>query len=278
MPTNSIVILSHTEIGDCINHTPIIRYLSTQYKQVIFVLKDAPSIRKNVPLMLEDCSNVVFDYVAVTQPNHYYNYVDFAAHMQKYIADPTYEVRYGGHFKKLAGGAMILDTIPFMFYYDLRVPPAVFWRYMKIPHTLPSAQLYELARPHQPYYFISPNSSEGPAFTIAQAAALFKIDTDETLVINSDYNIYAEGHKFYQVAQQFVMQRVVDYVDTLAHAAGIFLSDSCIYCLALHVEIPAAVPCYFTTRYFDYTSYIYEPEFGYVDSPLRAKFMIAPAL
>jgi hypothetical protein len=227
--------------------------------------------------MLEDCSNVVFDYVAVTQLNHYFNYVDFVAHMQKYIANPAYEVRYGGHFKKLAGGSMILDTIPYMFYYDLRVPPAVFWQHMKIPRTLESAQLYETVR-QQPYYFISPNSSEGAAFSVARAAELFKIDTEETLVINSDYNIYPEGHKFYQVAQQFIMKRVVDYVDTLAHAAGIFLSDSCIFCLALHVEIPAGVPCYFTTRYFDYASYIYEPEFGYVDFRRRAKFKLAPAL
>lgn len=274
---STLVILSHTEIGDCINHTPIIRYLSKKYEHVIFVLKDAPSIRKNVPLLLEDCPNVTFDYVTVTQPHHYFNIVDFAAHMQKYSADSSCKVRYGGHFKKLAGGSMILDTIPYMFYYDLRVPPAVFWRYMKIPRTLESAQLYETVR-NQPYYFISPNSSTGSAFSVAQATALFKIDANETLIINSDYNIYSAGHKFYEVAQRFVMQRVIDYVDTLAHAAGILLSDSCMFCLALHVEIPAGVPCYFTTRYFNYADYIYAPEYGYVDSPLRAKFMLSPPL
>jgi hypothetical protein len=264
----NIVILSHTEIGDCINHTPIIRYLSKYYRTVIMVLKNAESIRKNIPLFLEDCSNVQFDYVTLTQPNHYFNLGDFAAHMQKYD-EATHEIRYAGHFKKLVGGRLIIDTIPFMFYYDLRISPAVFWQYMHIPRLSESRQLYTLVG-NIPYYFISPNSSQGAAFSVEQAERQLGINKDVTLLINSDYNCYEKGHKFYDIAQLFVMQRVVDYVDVLENAEGILVSDSCIYCLALHLNLRSP-KCYFTTRYFNYSAYIYNEEYGY-DKPDAHKF------
>jgi hypothetical protein len=264
----NIVILSHTEIGDCINHTPIIRYLSKYYEKVIMVLKNAESIRKNIPLFLEDCSNVQFDYVTLTQPNHYLNLVDFAAHMQKYD-EATHELRYAGHFKKLVGGQLIIDTIPFMFYYDLRISPAVFWQHMHIPRLLSSRQLYALVQ-YIPYIFISPNSSEGAAFSVEQAEVTLGVTRNDRLFINSDYNCYEKGHVFYDIANLFVMQRVIDYVDVLENAEGVMVSDSCIYCLALHLNLRSP-KCYFTTRYFDYSAYIYNEEYGY-DKPAAHKF------
>lgn len=62
-----------------------------------------------------------------------------------------------------------------------------------------------------------------------------------------DTNVYDKDHPDYVLAQSFVFKPIVYYKETLINAEAVYVSDSCIFCMAVNLELKSD-KCYYVTR------------------------------
>jgi hypothetical protein len=70
-------------------------------------------------------------------------------------------------------------------------------------------------------------------------------DKDNILTIDPNQNMYAVGHIWYDLAETFVNQPFIDYVEVMKNATEIHTVDSSFYCLACYLPLKADIrQCY----------------------------------
>jgi hypothetical protein len=245
-----IFILTHLGLGDNITCSGMVRYFSTIYDEVLVVCKK--KYYENIKLLYCDDKNII--------P---YSVID-----DKYISPSC-----GFDLKSVINGYDVILTgchlidrprsnekIPFNFYADANISPQIFWDYFHIPDTKESKQLYGLLK--QEYYIIHNKSSTGLCFIIESLEKYLHIDKNTILMLNFDYNIYDKSHKFYNLAEEFVYKKLIYYKDTIMHASKLFLTDSSIFCIAMHMEIDATECFIVNSRSGDY-NYLYSDKYKF---------------
>jgi hypothetical protein len=85
------------------------------------------------------------------------------------------------------------------------------------------------------YIIVHNSSSTGEVFSMDSTLKTFRIDPDDTLVINTSKNIYPPEHHFHEVAQSFVMEPLINYKSVIENASKVIVSDSSLFCLAMNL-------------------------------------------
>lgn len=256
-------ILSHLGMGDIITSIGIVRYLSTQYDEVLVVCKN-----KNKQNMMEiygDDNTIKILYVNnddEISPKLGCNIEKYNDITSKY---DTYLCGY--HISK---NPKIYD-LPFCFYDDMNIPTQYFWEYFYVPTIKESIELYNVINNIKEYIFVHNTCSTGKVFNIEYIESKLNFNSNEVLIINPCYNTYNKGHKYYEIANNFINKSILSYKDIIINSNKIIVSDSSFMCLSINLEIKTN-ECYFYSRdNVDY-SHIWSDKYIFNDNLSRKIF------
>lgn len=231
-PARRALIISHLGIGDHIGLIGAVRYIAMQHDETTVVCKrtNAPNLQSffadnpTIKLWAVDGS-----YLTNHQPSD-----TTQGEVVVYNPEDWTNVYRSGFYKLPRAD---LDDLPKNFYNDMGLDPAIRHTHFHVPTTENATALYEKIR-SQPYIFVQQQSSNH--FT-----SLVKWDIHETLTIDPNMNLYPSDHKWHHLAQLFVNQPLLDYVETIKHAKEIHTVDSSFYCISCYLPLDAQVKrCY----------------------------------
>jgi hypothetical protein len=122
---------------------------------------------------------------------------------------------------------MNMDDLPGIFYDQLGISRSVRYSHFSLPKLSESTELFETIK-SQPYIFVHTISS----YTVRSIIAW---DINVILTIDPNVNLYSSDHLFYTLAEKFVNQPFLHYVDTIKHATELHLVNSSFYVLASQI-------------------------------------------
>jgi hypothetical protein len=251
-------ILTHLGLGDNISCNGIVNYISNIYDKVVVVCKI--KYENNVKLLYSDNDKVslfkVIDDSNISPNKNLSNSYITNIEIIRKISDEFDLYLVGGHI--LSNDYSLL---PFNFYRDLNIPNDVFWLYSNIPYIENSNELYNIIVHNniENYIVIHNNASTGNVFNNILVETHSGKSKEEILYINLNENIYDKTHKFYNIAQEFVSKPLLYYTSIIKNATYIYLADSSIFCMSIHLNITTD-NCYYISRSnIDY-SYLYSIE------------------
>ena len=264
-------LLTHLGLGDMVNCIGLIRYLSTLYDELLVVCKKV--YFENIKMLFENDKTIKFylcnDFQEISPRYNMKNFKNTVDGYDVYLSGPmnkSYDV-----VSKNIGSINIKsnNNLPFCFYEDCGLGPEIYREYSFIPRIYESIKLYnEVKNICKEYIVIHKNCSLGNMFELDEI--IKKIDINETLVINIDKNIYEKGHKYYEIAEKFVLKPILNYVDLIENSLMNLLSDSCMFCLALQLNIKTSHNYYVGRNRYDQ---IFDKQFGF-DSKKHPLFYV----
>jgi hypothetical protein len=254
-----LFILTHNELGDIVNQCGMIRFFSTKYEEVMIGCRT--DFLKQIAYMFEDNKKITF------YPTNRYAYdgSELIPSTEMDKINQEYEVLRIGIHSPLRP-TYDFSTIPFTFYEMANIPYKVFWDNYYFRETDESTRLYNLLKAHnidKYVFYHSTISTFGRVIDGEDIKYKLNLDYNDILFICTDFNIYSKDHKFYNIANEFVMKYIIDYTKTIENASYVILSDSCIFCMSLHIPIKTK-ECYYANCRLNTTySYIYDEKHGF---------------
>ncbi len=258
MPNSTkALVYGHLGIGDMINLIGMVRYFRTIYDRVTVVCLEKYS--KNTQSFFAD--DHAIDLLIVPS-------VGYLNPMLGGCSE-TFIKHVDGYDMKFSGlPALILNNedryntayLPYCFYTDVQLDHSIFWTYFKISHTPNSTSLYNIIKdsPYKDNYIITHStSSTGKVFDISSVESILKVNRNDTLIIDLNINIYDESHPLFDLANQFINKPIIDLYDLICNASALVLSDSSIFCMAMHLPIRTE-KCYYVSRDSTDYSYLYD--------------------
>lgn len=258
-------ILTHLGLGDMVNCIGMIRYLSTVYDELLVVCKK--NYYNNIKLLFENDKSIKFyqcENDKDVSPNfgcdkdkfinivNGYNNIFLCGMHKIYSFVPTENIIQNKY----------THIIPYWFYDNCGLEPSVYRHYSFVPRLYESVKLYnEVKNICDKYIVLHDTSSIGNMFKLNEIVK--NIDINETLVINIDKNIYEKGHKYYEIADKCIMKPILYYVDLIENSLMNILSDSCMFCLALQLNINTKHNYYIGRHEYHYlfdTNYGFNPD------------------
>ena len=255
LENNKSLVLGHLGMGDILDVTGLIRYLSTKYDKVVVIAKDNYSL-KNVKQMFSDDDSIdifkVKDDRAISPAygaSHRVFNKMFKGYNQYLLGFHQHGLRH--NFKSA--------DLPFSFYDDVQVPHNVFWDYFHVNVPDKSSELFNILKEENinDYVFIHNSCSFGDIFTSEYTEEKLNINKNEILFINPCTNMYNEDHKYFKIAEKMKDHLLLDYVDLIEKARSIILTDSGFFSLAIHLKI-VTNECYFFSRENETYNYTYD--------------------
>jgi hypothetical protein len=231
----SVFILGHLGMGDMIMVNGMVRYFTSIYDNVTLVCKK--NNESNVRQMFNDVLNL---NILLVQNDESISPLFGCSHdkFNKIIKDynKVYLLGLHNNNKKYKRRIKLLESLPICFTVETGIDPQIFWNYFKIPVLEKAKELYKKLVDME-YVFIHNSSSEGIVFEESIILDKLQLDKEKIIFINPCFNHYPEHHKFYEVAQNFVMQPLLYYIIVIENANYNVLSDSSFFCLAINLEI-----------------------------------------
>lgn len=226
-------LLTHLGLGDLICSIGMIRYLRTQYDNVIFVCKNK-YIKKLNSIFSDD------PYINIYEVNDDSDISPaFGCNINKFdkiMKDNKISNVYlcGLHNPKCNHN---FNNIPFSFYNEINIDKNIFWTMFKTAnYSEKSIELYN--KINTEYIIIHNLSSTGTCFNIESVEKHFKKSRNDIIFIVLMNNIYPKEHKYYSLAQLFCNPMIFQYYDdTFINAKAIYMSDSSFFCYAIHLNI-----------------------------------------
>jgi hypothetical protein len=255
--TNDCIVVPHNGLGDHINTISMCNYLSTIYDNVYHMCN--PKLHQNVKLFYNNPKVTVYNLVMDYNDNFFADEI-FVKIQNIYILGfhQTNPFIQNLTNKNIYGLANKFDpnTIPHSFYRQVDIDVNVFYNFMFLSDIEESTQLFDMIKDMN-YCFVSCNTSHGDTFTINDIVSRQTINIDDTLVINPVKNVYNENHKFYDLANHFVMKPIAFYTKTIKNASTITVSNSCFMCLLLNLKVNTSHVYYISIH--DY-GYLFDPK------------------
>jgi hypothetical protein len=254
---SKLFLIVHTELGDMINHCGMFRYFATLYDEVKIACRS--NFIEQMEYMFDDCNNIKFHKLDRRGYNS-----SLISNEELEIIKKEYDILPLGFFSP-NNAEYNFNFLPFVFYDMAMLPYSVFWDFYYFRITEESVRLYNILRDNniEKYVFIHSSTSGGKVIDPEDIKYKLNLDYNNILFICTDYNIYTTEHKFYKIANEFVMKYVIDYITTIENASYIILSDSCIFCLSLHIPIKTKECYYANCRVGVDYSYIFDEKNGY---------------
>uniref|UniRef100_A0A6C0JL99 Polysaccharide pyruvyl transferase domain-containing protein n=1 Tax=viral metagenome TaxID=1070528 RepID=A0A6C0JL99_9ZZZZ len=234
-------LVCHNGLGDNIYMVGALNFIKQFYKNVFFLCKEKHY--ENVKLLFDESSNIIcLPFNEVNEYHTVYNilihkyndnndiFVCGGCHTQYLkskitnkdflnykIIDKEYTLNYGPINNK--NYSFIID-----FYRDAKLNLTYFYEYFDLPNNDVSKQLYESVK-HYYLIFVQCITSDNKTLNISNLINKYKND-DKVLLICNDKNLYDKNDTQYVLAEQFVMNKIVYYVDVIKNSDEIYMIDS----------------------------------------------------
>jgi len=254
---NKAFLLTHLGLGDLINCIGMIRYLSTIYDKVVVVCKT--KFYENIKLFFNNDNSIEF---YLCEDDKYIS-PNFGFEIEKFKQIVNgYHVYLCGHHKNINFHYIKHELpffVPFIFYLDCNINVSIFREYCYIPKLIESKKLYnEVININKNYIVVHESTSLGSLFKWNEV--VHNLNMNEILVINIDRNVYDKEHKFYDIAQKCIMKPVLYYSDLIENSMLNILSDSCVFCLAIQLNIKTKDNYYIGRGVYPY---LFNSEYGF---------------
>lgn len=223
---NTIIILSHLGLGDNIFNIPLANYLSKSNK-VEFVCKKNNA--KNMEYFFRDNNNISLFIVNCDSDIS----LKYGCPIEKYkrIINGKHMYASGCHINNSD-----ISSFPFFMYNDIGINTNILKEPPEYKNTDKSIDLYNIIKNNQ-YIFVCNNSSNGEIFDINIFLNENKINSEKIIVICSNKNYYGKEHKFYNIAQKFVYELILDYKLIIENALIIAVTDSSLFSFTLQLKL-----------------------------------------
>jgi hypothetical protein len=230
--TRKALVIGHMGLGDHIYMIGAVRYIAAQHTETYVVCKR--EYVKNLQSFFAD--NPTIKFWPVDSPYLYGKGPTETAPGECVIYNPFEwaNVYRSGYYKLPRSG---FDDIAKNFYVDMGIDPNVRHSHFYVPLPPSVHTLYEKVKGRE-YIFVQQKSS-------SHVTNLIQWDVDKILTIDPNINVYPVDHPWYELAQAFVNQPFLDYVEVIKHAKEIHIVNSSFYCIACHYPLDANVKkCY----------------------------------
>lgn len=181
------------------------------------VRKEKESIKKILKEKYEDVNNDIFICGFVHR-----KYLKSRINNRKFLdakrLTKKYDIRFDTITKK---GYWFIDN----FYKNMKLNLAYFYEYFYLPESEESKKLYEMVKD---YYivFIQYKTSNNKKLNISNLLEKY-LNDEKTLLICNDINLYSKENKKYSIAQKFVLNKIIYYLDVIKNSDEIYIIDSC---------------------------------------------------
>jgi hypothetical protein len=223
-PKRTALFLSHMGLGDHIGMVGAVNYLSLRYDEIHVACiphyeETLRSIYANNPL-------VKILPLNLSKSIGYYssNPWNWADEVNSVVPATSYTHVYRSGFLKQNS---FIGSFPIGFYWDLALDPNIRDTYFHISEPKESIELYSQIKDKE-YIFIHEKSSNN-------SVNLVLWDISTILTIDPNANHYDVTHPWHEVAQKFVNQPFLHYIDTIKYAKELHVVNSSFYCLASRV-------------------------------------------
>lgn len=223
------VFLSHMGLGDHIVLAPAVAFLARQCQKLYVFCKD--TYLETVRPFFAAYPNVSF----LTVPSTNDLQVEVAAinkHLESISANSKVALFASGHFKQ---NPTAPNDFPIYFYKDMNLDWASVAPQCTFPTTDRSSLLAGALKAME-YAFVHNTSSNAKVSTDS-------LNIDRCLHINPDYNMYNPGHRFYDIAEQFIRIKsglsMLDYKCIIENAAELYMVDSSYFAFACMLSTQA---------------------------------------
>lgn len=215
-----LFLLSHLGMGDQLFLNGAVRFFTTYYDDVCLVVKKATL--ENVKTLYKDEPSVSF-----------YPISDDNEISPKFGCplDVFEKATQGFDGRGLCGfhtQSSQMDVFPLNFYTDLGLSKEILMEWSFLPGTT-------RALPSIPFVFYN-NTSSNQTMKIP-------IDCEEQLVLNPALNMYPIGHRWYDLAQEWVGLPLFEYTSLLKQAHSLRMVDSSFFCMAILLGLKPDVWC-----------------------------------
>lgn len=236
-------ILNHLSHGDMLTTNGLVRYYSTLYDEVtvacrkdfmesmLLVYADDPTII----LMSVDSWSAISPYNGL--PLHKFN--EITAGYDKVILTGYHRIPIFGSWTD-PFKSHLSTNLPFCFYHDIDIDKTIMWDYF---HYAVCKQAIDVLNNineinGNKYIIIHENCSErNGIITTETIEARLNISREDYIFINISRNIYPNGHKYYDIANECLNKPLIYYSELLKKSYANILSNSALFCLAIQLDI-----------------------------------------
>ncbi len=256
-------VLTHLGLGDHMYHGGMIRYLATVYDKIILVCYD--SNMENLKLIFSDILNIIEFWTTPWTSSGHHSEID---KVKNYTKENNIDEYFTGMY--IRNGPDKIYDYPFSWYDTVKIKYSVFWEYNYIPKSDKSDEVYNYVKDMK-YIFMHNTCSGGKIYNTSLLEKEFSIDRNEILFINPCVNIYEKGHKFFDIAEKFLVYKLCDYITTIENAEIISLTDSSFFGMVMHLQNIKTDHTYYYQRGTDY-EHIFENEKYKSNNPKLKRF------
>jgi hypothetical protein len=217
----------HLGYGDIINMIGAIRYYAKIYDEVIVACRQEKLV--NCRLFFRDDPKIILE-------------VPFSENIEQIKKVKGVNQVFLCGFHNPNKTPITNNNVPDCFYKDVKLDPKIRITHFHFEVTDNAKILYQnLVNIGKKYIFVHDKSSN------------LKIDLMELktshpnhLVINCDYNMYLKnnpynmnhkGMSYHNIVQAFVGHPIIDYSEIIKNADGVYVIDSCMFCLANSLDL-----------------------------------------
>lgn len=239
----NVYLVSNNGLGDNLYMVGALNFIKQFYKNVYFLCKDI--YYENVKLFFDDKSNIICvpfnganEFASIKAILNSDKYMDTNTDIlvccthKDYLSSKITNVDFLNHTK--IDKNYTIDYYPITsenysfvegFYKDINLNLTYFYEYFYLPSTDISKQLFNSV---SKYYlvFIQYKCSNGKHLNISNLINKY-INDDKVLLICTDTNLYNTNNEKHYIAQKFIFNNLVNYVDTIKNSDEIYLIDSC---------------------------------------------------
>lgn len=243
-------LVSHNGLGDNLFMVGAVNFIKQFYKNVYFLCKN--KYYENVRLFFDDKSNIIClpfneddEFASIKAILNHDKYTNnnidiFVCGCHKdYLSSKITNVDFLNH--KIINKNYTIDYYPitgngiFSFvenlYKDINLNLTYCYEYFYLAENDISKQLFNSVS-HYYLVFIQSLCSNGKRLNISNLTNKY-INDDKVLLICSDTNLYNKDNTKYDIAQKFVFNNLVNYVDIIKNSDEIYLIDSCFLSIVL---------------------------------------------
>jgi hypothetical protein len=218
-----VFLYSHLGLGDMFWMNGAVRYLATEYDEVVVVCKRINQL--NVKAMYADDPTIKL-YLINTDKDLY----PWDAKRQIFI-DQGYTVIGCGLFSTRR---LPVYNLPLSFYDDISLPHHVRNTYFHVPETVPETVPGTLLEPiGQPYIVVHEQSST------LRVPIVENLKGETRLILDLSKNNYSKEKNpvEWEKAEKVINKPILEYAHLLQNAEELHLVESSIYCFASHLDL-----------------------------------------
>jgi len=220
-PKRTALFLSHMGLGDHIGMVGAVNYLSFRYDEIHVAC--IPQYEETLKSIYSNNPLVKILPLNLSKSIGYYttNPWEWVDEVNSIVSTTSYTRVYRSGFLKQIS---FIGSFPIGFYWDLALDPNIRDTYFHISEPKESIELYSQIKDKE-YIFVHEKSSN-------KSVNLISWDISKILTIDPNANHYDVTHPWYELAQKFVDQPFLHYIDTIKHAKELHVVNSSFYCLA----------------------------------------------